>query len=102
MYIVLYRWRIKPECEDQFIEGWSDVTRFYAEKFDSLGSRLHRGDDGVWYAYAQWESAAHRENAFENIPDLPARDKMRESIAASFPPVELAIEADFLKARPIK
>ena len=27
----------------------------------SLGSRLHRGSDGIWYGYAQWPSEETRQ-----------------------------------------
>jgi hypothetical protein len=97
MYIVLYRWRVKPELEAQFVEAWSEVTRFYVENFDSLGSRLHCGDDGIWYAYAQWKTAEQREYAFQNAPKMPAGDKMRAAIEESFPEVKLEIQADYLK-----
>ena len=33
MFIVLYRWRIKPDLEAQFIEAWSEITEFYVEQF---------------------------------------------------------------------
>ncbi len=93
----MYRWRIKPELEQQFIEAWSEVTDYYVKNFDSLGSRLHRGDDGLFYAYAQWRSAEQRENAFRVVPDLPAREKMRSAIRESFPDIKLEIQADYLK-----
>ncbi len=96
MFIILYRWRIKPEKESQFIEAWSEVTAFYRENFDSLGSRLHRGDDGIFYAYAQWKSAEQRENAFAGSPDFVARTKMREAIEESFTEVRLEILSDYL------
>ena len=96
MFTILYRWRIKPEKERQFIESWSEVTAYYRENFDSLGSRLHRGDDGIFYSYAQWKSAEHREKAFANLPNLPAREKMREAIEESFPEIRLEIVSDYL------
>lgn len=96
MFIVLYRWRIKPEKQQQFIESWSEVSEYYVKNFGSLGSRLHRGDDGLWYSYAQWHSAEQREEAFKNIPNLPAREKMHESVAESFPEIQLETVADFL------
>ena len=95
MFIVLYRWRIKPEKEAQFIEAWSEITAYYRETFDSLGSRLHRGNDGLFYAYAQWKSIEQRENAFANSPKLKAGEKMREAIEESFPEVRLEMLADF-------
>lgn len=96
MFIILYRWRIKPQLEQQFIESWSEITKFYREIFGSLGSRLHRGDDGLFYGYAQWQSAEQREKAFENMPELPARANMRQAIEESFPEIQLETISDFL------
>lgn len=96
MLVFLYRWRIKPEKEAQFIEAWSEITAYYRKNFNSLGSRLHRGDDGVFYAYAQWISAAQRADAFQNSPQTDAGTKMREAIEVSFPEVRLEILSDYL------
>lgn len=96
MFIVLYRWRIKEGFEDQFVKAWSEVTEFIRENYDSLGSRLHRDANGIFYGYAQWKSAAQREDAFKQLPDLPAREKMREAIAESLPEIALDPLADFL------
>lgn len=96
MFIVLYRWRIKSGMEQQFINAWSEVTFYIRENYDSLGSRLHRGNDGIFYAYAQWKSAKQRENAFAEMPDLEARRKMREAIEESFPEIILDKLSDYL------
>jgi heme-degrading monooxygenase HmoA len=96
MFIVLYRWRVKPEKEAQFIEAWSEITTYLRENFDSLGSRLHRGEDGVFYAYAQWKSTDQRENAFQNSPPSEAGKRMREAIEESFAEVRLEILSDYL------
>ena len=96
MFIILYRWRIKPQLEQQFIDSWTEVTKFYREIFGSLGSRLHRGNDGLFYGYAQWQSAEQREKAFQNMPELPAGAKMREAIDESFPEIQLEVISDFL------
>lgn len=96
MFIVLYKWRIKPQFEQQFITAWTEITSFYRETFGSLGSRLHRGDDGLFYGYAQWQSAEQRAEAFRIIPNLPARAKMREAIEETLPEVILEPLADFL------
>ena len=64
--------------------------------FDSLGSRLHQGDDGVFYAYAQWKSVGEQEKAFEKIPKLEAGAKMREAVEQSFPEIRLEILSDYL------
>lgn len=99
MFIVLYRWRIRTGFEQQFIDNWSEITAYYRENGGSLGSRLHRGNDGLWYAYAQWPSEDIRRHAFENKPDHPASEKMREAIEESFEEVRLEIAADYLVSR---
>jgi hypothetical protein len=94
-HIVLYRWKIKPGLEDQFTASWSQVTQSLLER-GSLGSRLHKGNDDTWYAYAQWPSNADREKAFAARPESPDQAKIREAILESFPPVYLEPVADFL------
>ncbi len=96
MFVVLYRWRVNPELEDQFIESWSAITDYFVQHFDSLGSRLHRGDDGIWYAYAQWNTAEQRENAFLNAEIQASRVKMREAVAETLAETILDVQADFL------
>ena len=96
MFIILYRWRIKPEKEAQFVEAWSEITAFYRENCDSLGSRLHRGDDGIFYAYAQWKSREDREKAFQNSPKSEAGARMREAVEESYEPVILGKISDYL------
>lgn len=98
MFTILYRWRIKPGLEQQFTNTWSEITEFYLKNFDSLGSRLHRGNDDIWYAYAQWRSSKHRENAFLSSSHLAAMKRMHDSIEESFPEIQLEIAADFLKS----
>ncbi len=93
--VVLYRWKIKPGLEDQFIDSWSRVTQSLLER-GSLGSRLHRGADGTWYGYAQWPSNAVLEKAFAKTPESMDQVAMREAILESFPPVHLEPISDFL------
>lgn len=100
MFIVLYRWRVKRELEEQFIEAWAEVTAYYRENHDSLGSRLHRGSDGFFYGYAQWKSAEARLKAFEITANLEAGAKMREAIEESFPETILEEVSDFLLLPP--
>ena len=98
MLIVLYRWRVKSQLEQQFIESWSEVTSYFRRKYDSLGSRLHCGSDGLFYGYAQWKSAEQRASAFAGgNPEISvAGAKMREAIEESFPEVVLEQIADYL------
>jgi len=96
MFAVIYRWRIKPAFENQFIESWSEITEYLMKNFGALGSRLHRGGDGLSYAYAQWKTSEERDFAFQNLPEIPVREKMKQAIEESFPEIRLEIIADFL------
>jgi heme-degrading monooxygenase HmoA len=97
MIAILYSWRIKPDKEQQFIESWSQVTEFLRKNRGSLGSRLHRGNDGLFYGYAQWKSVEERQNAFQNSAQISdAIEKMRDSIDERFPEIMLEPLADFL------
>lgn len=97
MFCVIYRWRIKPELEEQFIENWSEITRILIKDFGGKGSRLHRGAGDLFYAYAQWNSDEERQKAFQNFPSNPFSEKMREAILESLPEIKLESIADFLK-----
>lgn len=98
MFVVLYRWRINPNLERQFIENWSARTDYLRKKYDTLGSRLHRGSDGIWYSYAQWKSAEQREQAFasESNQISETQEKFREAIEESFPEIQMEIVSDYL------
>jgi hypothetical protein len=98
MFVVLYRWRVKANFERQFIKAWTERTAYLFETYDSLGSRLHEGSDGIWYSYAQWKSAEQREQAFAaeagKVPE--SRQKFQEAIEEEFAEVELEIVSDYL------
>ena len=95
-FAVLYRWRLHDGSEVSFIEGWTRVSEVLRER-GSLGSRLHRGPDGIWYSYAQWPSAQARQQAFAGPPADPAASRaMQAAIAESFPELVLEPVADLL------
>lgn len=98
MIVFLYRWKIKAGLEQQFIDSWSEITAYYRQNAGSLGSRLHKGSDGLWYGYAQWRSAEDRSAAFGDRPAHPAREKMSEAIEESFEETRLEVAADYLLA----
>jgi heme-degrading monooxygenase HmoA len=98
MFVVLYRWRIHEEYEEEFVKAWSRNSDIYLKELGSLGSRLHRGSDGFWYSYAQWPSEQARKEAFANgTADADASARMEIAIAERFPPVILNVQADFLQ-----
>lgn len=96
-FAVIYRWRLKPGMEAQFVAAWSRITELYVAHRGGLGSRLHRGPDDIWYAYAQWPTAEARTAAFagESL-DATARQRMRDAVAESFDEIVLAPVADHL------
>lgn len=96
-FSVLYRWRLHTGAEESFIEAWSRVSELLLARRGSLGSRLHRGPDGLWYSYAQWPSAEARERAFALEPvDAEAERGMREAILESLPELILESVSDFM------
>lgn len=96
-FAVLYRWKLHPGSEASFVEAWSRVSELLLTKRGSLGSRLHRGADGLWYSYAQWPSAEARAKAFSaGSVDPDASKEMRAAIAEELPEVVLESYADFM------
>jgi hypothetical protein len=98
-FVVLYRWRIKSGTEDRFAAAWAEATRGLLAH-GSLGSRLHAGDDGCWYGYAQWPDAQARVSAFADGAQQDAGLRMRECIAESLPEIVLTPVSDFLQPLP--
>ena len=96
-FAVLYRWRIDPAKESQFIEAWSRVSEALLKERGSLGSRLHRGGDGRWYSYAQWPSAEARDRSAALPPvDEEAGARMRDAILERLPEIRLESVSDFM------
>jgi heme-degrading monooxygenase HmoA len=96
-FAVLYRWKLRPGSEASFAEAWSRVSELLFTQGGSLGSRLHRGSDGLWYSYAQWPSAEARSKAFAAGPvDPEALKQMRAAIVEELPEVILESQADFM------
>lgn len=82
--------------EASFVESWSRVTELLRRHAGSLGSRLHRGNDGIWYGYAQWPSEEARQRAFARALDPAASAQMRAATAESLPEILLEPVADYL------
>jgi hypothetical protein len=100
---VIYRARIHPDKEAAYVAAWSRLTAVLRSEHGALGSRLHRGVDGIWYAYAQWPSSQARTEAFAKGPiDAVAEQTVRECITEHFPEIQLEpIEDQLVPAREI-
>jgi heme-degrading monooxygenase HmoA len=96
-FAVLYRWKLHEGKEQEFISTWTHISELLYRLHGSLGSRLHRGPDGIWYSYAQWPSAAARTRAFEAAPvDPEASALQRTCVAEYFPEIVLEPISDLL------
>lgn len=97
IFCAIYRWRLHPGTEDRFVQAWSQITELLRAERGSLGSRLHRGPDNIWYSYTQWPSAAAKADGLAQPSVNPAAwQQMRDSIAESLPELVLEPVADYL------
>ena len=100
MFVVIYRWRIVPGGEAQFVSAWEDLTGRLRDERGGLGSRLHRAEDGSFLAYAQWPDRATWQASQEAGPLDEALSKRMESVVAErMEPVLLEVENDLLETR---
>ncbi|WP_298913087.1 hypothetical protein [uncultured Algimonas sp.] len=73
MYCIVYRFKLSDPSKDteaRFVETWSGITDYLKRECDALGSRLHQGSDGVFFAYAQWPSIEVFERSAAHEPKL--------------------------------
>lgn len=97
MFIVIYRWCLKPGTETEFAAAWAERTRAVISGEGGLGSRLHRAADGRFVAYAQWPSRAAWEAFMRTTaPPSPAGTLMRSCIESSEEPLGLDVVCDLL------
>ena len=103
MFIALYHWRVKTGKEGNFQEGWHQRTLEIYRQCGSLGSRLHRADDGTWFAYAQWPDR-ETYDAINAIPPTENRSRklFRESIEYAYPDVYLNVVDDLIEKLPFQ
>ena len=96
MFVVLYRSKVKPGMEQQFEQGWRHLTIAIREQCGSYGSRLHRGDDGIYYAYAMWPSSQARDDcAAAGLHLAPeAANAMHDAIQEDLPEIRMNLVID--------
>lgn len=94
VFAVVYRWRLLPGREAQFVDGWERVTRAIRASCGSFGSRLHRRDDGTWLAYARWPDERARARCQASEPE--GRRLMREAVAEDLGETRSEIVSDLL------
>lgn len=96
-FCVIYRWKLRSGLEAQFALAWEQATRLIMQQRGALGSRLHRAEDGTWYAYAQWPSKAAWQAHRAAGPIDPELSRLiTEAEETGFPPIFLEPLKDLL------
>ena len=79
-FTVVYSFNVISGKETNFVECWSELTKLIYEFEGSYGSRLHKVNDNLFIAYAQWPDQNTYDKAGGNLPEsaLKLRQQMRE------------------------
>lgn len=104
MFAVIYQFKVKKDKEDDFKNSWKQLTELIYEFEGSLGSRLHKQQEGIYLAYAQWPDKKTWKNSGGNLPDQAndIRLIMKDSCSEIETLFEVDCEEDLLKNKPAK
>lgn len=72
MFAVIYRFEIKSDIEEEFIEAWKEATLAIQAHHHHRGSRLHQNEEKEWIAYTVWDTREKWERRNEGPPELQA------------------------------
>jgi len=99
MFVAIYSFKIRENCEEAFIKSWEDLTKLIYEFENSLGSRIHRKSENEFIAYAQWPDKETWENSGANMPEAanPIRKVMKDSCTSIETIHELEMVSDLLR-----
>ncbi|MEO6800290.1 MAG: antibiotic biosynthesis monooxygenase [Rhodanobacter sp.] len=77
MFVVIYRWRLHPDGEHDFVANWERIT-LGGLAGGSGGSSLFRNAQGIWVAIARWPSREARDGYFGKLDGSGAESEMVE------------------------
>lgn len=100
MFSVIYTFKVKPDREADFVQGWSNLTKLIYKYEGSLGSKVHKAKNGLYIAVAQWSTRETWENAGANLPKKETkryRAQMKDSCTAMETLFEMDLVADLTK-----
>jgi len=101
-FCVVYRFKVRAGLEAEFQAAWATLTRAYKRDRGGLGSRLHRTEDGLWVAYAQWPNRQMwAESRALGPPDHAAGEAMARTVEARLEPLLMEPVNDLLEPVPI-
>jgi heme-degrading monooxygenase HmoA len=69
MFVVIYQFDVVENKDDDFIKAWKHFTELIYQYEGSLGSRLHKKEDGTYIAYAQWPNKETWSNSGNKLSD---------------------------------
>ena len=95
MFSVIYTFTVKPGKENDFVAGWSGLTKMIYQFEGSFGSKVHKDQNGGYVAYAQWPSREAWKNAGRNLPKEET-DKFRAQMKDSCTAMETLFELDLV------
>lgn len=75
MFVVIYRWRLHPEREGDFVANWQRIT-LGGLAGGSGGSSLFRNAQSLWVAIARWPSREARDDFFGRLDGSDAESEM--------------------------
>lgn len=105
MFTVVFEFVVKAGKENEFIQAWRKTTQGIYLFKGSLGSRLHRDEEGRFIAYAQWPDRQSWEKSGEiSMTDEYERHRqtMHDALNLNATRIlfKLDVEADYLQSRP--
>ncbi len=77
MFVAIYRWRLHPEREQDFVANWHRITRLGLAA-GSGGSSLFKDAQDRWVAIARWPSRGARDRFFAQMDGHDAEPGMTE------------------------
>lgn len=92
MFVAIYRWRLHPGREQDFVVNWQRITELGLAA-GSGGSSLFKDEQGCWVAIARWPSREARDHFFEQTHNDDAAADMaaraQQAVVERMPAQEL-------------
>ncbi len=82
MYCVIYKFEVKSDALNKFVEAWHQVSLELISRMGSLGARLHKSQENTLIAYAQWPDQESWQNGHEFIEQQTALLKLDNCMLA--------------------
>lgn len=77
MFCVLYTFQVRPGKTDEFIAAWKEMTLLISKHAGGLGSRLHKSNEEIYIAYAQWPDEKTWEGASDKLPESASEYRLK-------------------------